>query len=123
MRKTQNQMDSKMQQAHDWLQDPQALHGGVGEKSVRQVDLHDKICEIVISMKCYILFLVKTYEFYSTIVQQILEQAQKVADRSLPIDAEHLRKVLFSKFKIDGIKNCPVDLFFKNFLSHSNSYN
>ena len=26
-----------MQQAHDWLQDPQALHGGVGEKSVRQV--------------------------------------------------------------------------------------
>ena len=30
-------MDSKMQQAHDWLQDPQALHGGVGEKSVRQV--------------------------------------------------------------------------------------
>ena len=37
MRKTQNLMDSKMQQAHDWLQDPQALHGGVGEKSVRQV--------------------------------------------------------------------------------------
>ena len=37
MRKTQNVMDSKMQQAHDWLQDPQALHGGVGEKSVRQV--------------------------------------------------------------------------------------
>ena len=41
MRKTQNVMDSKMQQAHDWLQDPQALHGGVGEKSVRQVN--DKI--------------------------------------------------------------------------------
>ena len=38
MRKTQNVMDSKMQQAHDWLQDPQALHGGVGEKSVRQVN-------------------------------------------------------------------------------------
>ena len=37
MRKTQNLMDSKMQQAHDWLQDPQALHGGIGEKSVRQV--------------------------------------------------------------------------------------
>ena len=30
-------MDSKTQQAHDWLQDPQALHGGVGEKAVRQV--------------------------------------------------------------------------------------
>ena len=38
MRKTQNLMDSKMQQAHDWLQDPQALHGGIGEKSVRQVE-------------------------------------------------------------------------------------
>ena len=38
MRKTQGVMDSKMQQAHDWLQDPQALHGGVGEKSVRQVN-------------------------------------------------------------------------------------
>ena len=40
MRKTQNLMDSKMQQAHDWLQDPEALHGGVGEKSVRQVLLY-----------------------------------------------------------------------------------
>ena len=43
MRKTQNVMDSKMQQAHDWLQDPQALHGGVGEKSVRQVRYYRKV--------------------------------------------------------------------------------
>ena len=45
MRKTQNVMDSKMQQAHDWLQDPQALHGGVGEKSVRQVSYYRKVIE------------------------------------------------------------------------------
>lgn len=44
MRKTQNLMDSKMQQAHDWLQDPEALHGGIGEKSVRQVGSVDYIC-------------------------------------------------------------------------------
>ena len=59
MRKNMGIIDSKMGSAHDWLNDPNALQGGVGEKSIRQ----------------------------------ILENALKVADRSLPMDAKHLRKL------------------------------
>ena len=59
MKKTLGLIESKMQAAHDWLQDPNALQGGVGEKSVRQ----------------------------------ILAHALKIADRSLPLDADHIRKL------------------------------
>ncbi|XP_059491321.1 vinculin isoform X2 [Neocloeon triangulifer] len=59
MKKAQNAIDSKMQAAHDWLGDPLALQGGIGEKSVRQ----------------------------------ILDHAHKVADRSLPGDANDVRKL------------------------------
>ncbi|XP_065348377.1 vinculin isoform X2 [Cloeon dipterum] len=37
MKKAQNAIDSKMQASHDWLGDPLALQGGIGEKSVRQI--------------------------------------------------------------------------------------
>ncbi|KAF4532803.1 hypothetical protein B566_EDAN002653, partial [Ephemera danica] len=40
MKKAQNAIDSKLQAAHDWLEDPLALRGGVGEKSVRQILSH-----------------------------------------------------------------------------------
>ena len=59
MRKTIANIDSKMQPALDWLRDPAAVQGGIGEKSLRH----------------------------------IIEMTQKVADRSLPIDAEHLRRL------------------------------
>ena len=59
MRKTIANIDSKMQPALDWLRDPAAVQGGMGEKSLRH----------------------------------IIEMTQKVADRSLPIDAEHLRRL------------------------------
>ena len=59
MKKIQGYIESSLQNSHDWLKDPLALQGGVGEKSVRRV----------------------------------LEHALKVADRSLPIDAEHIRKL------------------------------
>eukprot|EP00095_Tigriopus_kingsejongensis_P010849 maker-scaffold1333_size47127-snap-gene-0.11 protein:Tk10849 transcript:maker-scaffold1333_size47127-snap-gene-0.11-mRNA-1 annotation:"vinculin-like isoform 1" len=59
MKKIQNAIESSMQNAHDWLKDPRALQGGVGEKSVRR----------------------------------ILEQALMAAERSLPLDAEHMRKL------------------------------
>jgi vinculin len=59
MKKNMGLIESKMQTAHDWLQDPNAMHGGVGEKSVRQ----------------------------------ILAHALKVSDRSLPLDADHIRKL------------------------------
>jgi vinculin len=59
MRKGQAVIESKLQLAYDWLKDPTALLGGVGEKSVRN----------------------------------ILDQALKVADRSLPLDSNHLRKL------------------------------
>jgi len=51
-------MTSKMQSAHDWLEDPQAPNGGIGEKALRQ----------------------------------ILEHAEKIAERSLPPDREAIRK-------------------------------
>ena len=49
-----------MQQAHDWLQDPQALHGGVGEKSVRQVGQFsiesdiNHLTKLIITINCKI---------------------------------------------------------------------
>ena len=59
MKKNQGIIEGKMSAAHDWLNDPNALLGGVGEKSIRQ----------------------------------ILNHALKVADRSLPMDAKHMRKL------------------------------
>lgn len=59
MKKNMGIIEGKMQTAHDWLNDPYALLGGVGEKSIRQ----------------------------------ILSHALKVADRSLPLDANHIRKL------------------------------
>ncbi|XP_050719805.1 vinculin-like isoform X10 [Eriocheir sinensis] len=59
MKKALNAIDGKAQAAHDWLQDPTALRGGIGEKSLRQ----------------------------------ILAQADRVADRSLPPDREAIRKL------------------------------
>jgi len=59
MKKTIGSIDGKMQSAQDWLRDPMAVHGGVGEKSLRS----------------------------------IVELAEKVAERSLPLDAEHLRRL------------------------------
>lgn len=37
MKKAQNAIQSKLRTAKDWLEDPLALRGGVGEKSVRQI--------------------------------------------------------------------------------------
>ncbi|XP_063234332.1 vinculin isoform X3 [Bacillus rossius redtenbacheri] len=59
MKKTHNAIEGKIRTAHDWLEDPLALRGGVGEKSVRQIVGH----------------------------------ALKVAERSLPHDAEAIRKL------------------------------
>ncbi|XP_069941016.1 vinculin-like isoform X17 [Cherax quadricarinatus] len=59
MKKAFNAIDGKAQAAHDWLQDPTALRGGIGEKSLRQ----------------------------------ILSQAGKVAERSLPPDRDAIRKL------------------------------
>ena len=59
MRKTASGIEGKMQPALDWLRDPTAVHGGVGEKAVRS----------------------------------IVEQAGRLADKSLPMDADHLRRL------------------------------
>ncbi|CAL4058554.1 unnamed protein product, partial [Meganyctiphanes norvegica] len=59
MKKALSAIDSRAQAAHDWLLDPTALRGGLGEKSLRQ----------------------------------ILDHAQKVADRSLPPDRDAIRKL------------------------------
>ncbi|KAL0277136.1 UNVERIFIED_CONTAM: hypothetical protein PYX00_004521 [Menopon gallinae] len=46
MKKCQNAIQGKMRTAHDWLEDPLALRGGVGEKSVRQILEHaSKVAE------------------------------------------------------------------------------
>jgi len=37
MRKALNAIQSKLQTAHDWLEDPEALVGGIGEKSLRHI--------------------------------------------------------------------------------------
>lgn len=59
MKRACNALESKMQAAIDWLEDPTALRGGVGEKSIRQ----------------------------------IIELAEKVAERALPDDQKALRKL------------------------------
>ncbi|XP_064476948.1 vinculin-like isoform X2 [Ornithodoros turicata] len=59
MKKAQNAISGKLQSCHDWLEDPTAVTGGVGEKSVRH----------------------------------ILDYAKRVADRSLPADADAIRKL------------------------------
>ena len=59
MKKTIANIESKMQSAQDWLRDPTAVQGGLGEKSLRS----------------------------------IIAMAEKVAERSLPLDAEHLRRL------------------------------
>ena len=37
MRKNLGIIEGKMSSAHDWLNDPHAMQGGVGEKSIRQI--------------------------------------------------------------------------------------
>ncbi|XP_067124691.1 vinculin isoform X1 [Centruroides vittatus] len=59
MKRAQNAITGKLQTAHEWLADPVALTGGIGEKSVRQ----------------------------------ILNYAQKVAERALPLDRDTLKKL------------------------------
>lgn len=59
MRRALGAMTSKIQTAHDWLEDPYAPNGGIGEKYSRQ----------------------------------ILEHAEKIADRSLPNDRDAIRKM------------------------------
>lgn len=58
MKRALGAMTSKVQSAHDWLEDPFAPNGGIGEKSLRQ----------------------------------ILEHAERIADRSLPEDKLAIKK-------------------------------
>lgn len=58
MKRALGAMTSKIQSAHDWLEDPYAPNGGIGEKSLRQ----------------------------------ILDHAERIADRSLPQDRELIKK-------------------------------
>ncbi|XP_050314942.1 vinculin isoform X4 [Anthonomus grandis grandis] len=59
LKKLQNAIQNKLNPANDWLLDPTAVRGGVGEKSLRQ----------------------------------IVEDAQKVAERCLPHDAHNIHKL------------------------------
>lgn len=59
LKKLQNAIANKINAANDWLLDPTALRGGIGEKSLRQ----------------------------------IIEAAQKVAERCLPQDANTINKL------------------------------
>ncbi|XP_046400954.1 vinculin isoform X9 [Ischnura elegans] len=46
MKRSLNAIQGKMQAAHDWLEDPLALRGGVGEKSVRHIlEQAMRVCE------------------------------------------------------------------------------
>lgn len=58
MKRALGAMTSKIQAAHDWLEDPFAPNGGMGEKSLRQ----------------------------------LLEHAERIADRSLPPDRDAIKK-------------------------------
>lgn len=58
MKRALGAMTSKIQAAHDWLEDPYAPNGGIGEKSLRQ----------------------------------ILDHAERIADRSLPQDRDAIKK-------------------------------
>ena len=73
MRKNLGIIEGKMSSAHDWLNDPHAMQGGVGEKSIRQ----------------------------------ILSQALKLSDRSLPLDAQHIRKL---SGDIDSMTNALAEM-------------
>lgn len=59
LKKLQNAIQNKLNAANDWLMDPNAVRGGIGEKSLRQ----------------------------------IIEAAQKVAERCLPHDADIINKL------------------------------
>ncbi|XP_044260491.1 vinculin isoform X2 [Tribolium madens] len=59
LKKLQNAIQNKINTANDWLLDPNAVRGGIGEKSLRQ----------------------------------IIEAAQKVAERCLPQDARNINKL------------------------------
>jgi len=59
MKKTVSGIEGKMQQALDWLRDPTAMQGGIGEKALRS----------------------------------IIDMAGRLAEKSLPLDAEHLRRL------------------------------
>ncbi|XP_025834291.1 vinculin isoform X2 [Agrilus planipennis] len=59
LKKLQNVIQNKINNANDWLTDPHAVKGGLGEKSLRQ----------------------------------IVEAAQKVAERCLPKDAHEIRRL------------------------------
>ncbi|XP_030749065.1 vinculin isoform X4 [Sitophilus oryzae] len=59
LKKLQNAIQNKLNAANDWLLDPTAVRGGVGEKSLRQ----------------------------------IIEDAQKVAERCLPQDRHNINKI------------------------------
>ncbi|KRT81382.1 hypothetical protein AMK59_5377, partial [Oryctes borbonicus] len=59
LKKLQNAIQNKINAASDWLLDPKAVKGGIGEKSLRQ----------------------------------IIEAAQKVAERCLPQDAHNMNKM------------------------------
>lgn len=58
MKRALGAMTSKVQTAHDWLEDPLAPNGGIGEKSLRQ----------------------------------ILDHAERIAERSLPPDREAIKR-------------------------------
>ena len=46
MKRACNALESKMQAAIDWLEDPHARGGGIGEKSIRQIiELAEKVAE------------------------------------------------------------------------------
>ncbi|KAI1289160.1 Vinculin [Halotydeus destructor] len=46
MKKAQNAINGKLQTAHDWLEDPTALVGGIGEKSIRHIlEYANKVAE------------------------------------------------------------------------------
>lgn len=59
MKKAQNAIEGKFPASHDWLEDPIAVTGGIGEKSLRQ----------------------------------ILEYAQRIAERSLPPNNSSIKKM------------------------------
>lgn len=46
LKKLQNSIQNKINAAHDWLADPNAVRGGIGEKSLRQIlEAAEKVAE------------------------------------------------------------------------------
>jgi len=85
MKKTLSSIEAKAPAAQDWLQNPDAVVGGMGEKALHQ----------------------------------ILEEGRKIAERSLPRDGDHLRKLSddienltssLSELRSDGRGNGPQAL-------------